>query len=956
MNQREKQDINNNDLRQITGTHQGEEDAIDTKARQGVEADKATNGLLSSSQLQSAETGSVPKTAPTDTPESKALDTVGSGFTPGDKARSRFSSFTSKITRKKLIGGGVAGSIVVMVIAIFSIVSGPSQFIHISQLLQSFHFGNNDRFMESRNNNIITHLRNYATGDRHRNNLGSRSNRIADKFEQKLLDVGIEPIYENAGRKTGRIQYIKIDPTTSQGKKVLTEARKAGIDIPEAVDGKHLLSLRGSGGTARARMLLRSSLDALDMGKLSSAMSKRLLIKRAGVDFHPLKNIAREQGQDALDYYRARREERAKNRAQGTDDIKITAPDTEDILDEDGTTRVDPSAQQAANEANQVVQELEAIDIADVDAPAQLAKIKNSLLVKGAGSATAVVGVMCTARSLGQQAENVQYAKIILPMLRIGMEFVTIGAQVMSGKGVNNDELGAVAGDLYDTSKNIPPESRSFFNAASWQAEEGKPQTGPDLPEAIRPANVEQEPVWLSTLNAVPGLSTACGISDLFSGLPIIKNVSEAASSVVSFATAGTLDKLVSLVIDVMAGDVEIINAKGAELGNIANYGTLLAANDSAISMGGRALRLAEVFTLDTARKQEDQQQLRHKSFFTRIFDPHEKGSLVATTVLENPSLARPTTAVASFLQTPLTVFSNLGSMGSSFFSGHLQAQTATYNYGIDEYGFSQEEMDNPAYEDPFANASIVEPRLAYLNSEYGSCFGTTIGSDGRINTQETVKYSATKKCDTPKAGDTELLTRYRFYIADTIAMATLACYELNEACNEIGFGSAAPAATPTPSEVVAGDTTTIPCDPRTIDKGPAVGFKNKQPINIRLCEVPNMPGAIVNSQISGAVFDMAQAAQTAGVNLAASEAFRTKEQQDYFWGCYQTKSCNEGRLAAEPGTSNHQMGLAIDFNCNGGSMQYGNVCYDWLEANARQYGFIGNVAGEPWHWSTTGN
>jgi hypothetical protein len=58
----------------------------------------------------------------------------------------------------------------------------------------------------------------------------------------------------------------------------------------------------------------------------------------------------------------------------------------------------------------------------------------------------------------------------------------------------------------------------------------------------------------------------------------------------------------------------------------------------------------------------------------------------------------------------------------------------------------------------------------------------------------------------------------------------------------------------------------------------------------------------------------------------------------------------------ARPGRSQHEVGLAIDFTCNGGGSitSRGNSCFQWLDAHAADYGFY-NLPVEPWHWSTTG-
>lgn len=57
----------------------------------------------------------------------------------------------------------------------------------------------------------------------------------------------------------------------------------------------------------------------------------------------------------------------------------------------------------------------------------------------------------------------------------------------------------------------------------------------------------------------------------------------------------------------------------------------------------------------------------------------------------------------------------------------------------------------------------------------------------------------------------------------------------------------------------------------------------------------------------------------------------------------------------ARPGTSLHEIGLAVDFTNNGASINSrSNPAFVWLAAHAADYGFY-NLPSEPWHWSVTG-
>ena len=58
----------------------------------------------------------------------------------------------------------------------------------------------------------------------------------------------------------------------------------------------------------------------------------------------------------------------------------------------------------------------------------------------------------------------------------------------------------------------------------------------------------------------------------------------------------------------------------------------------------------------------------------------------------------------------------------------------------------------------------------------------------------------------------------------------------------------------------------------------------------------------------------------------------------------------------AKPGSSMHELGLAIDFTHAGASISTrSSPAFQWLAANAADYGFR-NLPSEPWHWSVNGN
>jgi len=88
------------------------------------------------------------------------------------------------------------------------------------------------------------------------------------------------------------------------------------------------------------------------------------------------------------------------------------------------------------------------------------------------------------------------------------------------------------------------------------------------------------------------------------------------------------------------------------------------------------------------------------------------------------------------------------------------------------------------------------------------------------------------------------------------------------------------------------------------------------------------------------------------GVFLQVNSAFRTNEEQAKLFRAWQS---GESRfIAAAPGRSNHQSGIALDINVGG----FSGEIYRWMEAKAPQYGFIRTVHGpnaEAHHWEYRG-
>lgn len=133
--------------------------------------------------------------------------------------------------------------------------------------------------------------------------------------------------------------------------------------------------------------------------------------------------------------------------------------------------------------------------------------------------------------------------------------------------------------------------------------------------------------------------------------------------------------------------------------------------------------------------------------------------------------------------------------------------------------------------------------------------------------------------------------------------------------------------------------------------------------------------GKKVDSRIYPELQEMFNDARAQGYGLFVREGYRTQEEQQQLLDekieAYENegKSKSEAKKLAEqwvaiPGTSEHQLGIAVDINADTTKSLSDDV-YNWLAENAHTYGFIKRypsnktditgVINEPWHYRYVG-
>jgi hypothetical protein len=876
-----------------------------------------------------------------------------------------------RITKKQAAGLGGAGLAIGGSMWIFTVVQGPLQLIHFSQLLQSFHFTGTQEFEGRRNFFFMYHL---VRGEAHRSRLGLLGNRYADKIERRLNErSGLGSLYDS---RTGRFDGYEI-LNEKKARQHLRDFGADGVPVRESIPDHYtspgrraqreidrgaqmvdLSSYRGRNGQKVKRKSINTVLKARRILHIPGGLSSWSLVTRAGVDFHNL-GVKRRAGEKLVDFWDRRKKQRSEYRKRGLEANQRRLEGQNNDGDGDGEAdRDDTSA--SADAGNELTEEM-----SGADTPSKRSAIVRRLL-SGGSILAAFATALCIVNDVSEDIDMYQYDNVILPLIRTGTEIISVGDQIRSSglqgllnSDVNMEELGAFASALNQTDPETGKET-NWVCSASIQRELGKEPTCPDIDPEARPANVGEKNFLFQFTDRMGSiLDTACGISDSVIGsIPIVRDVVNLASSVVEGAINAALSifdtsiaELYDAVVSFFAGEAIDTFAEGPDLGNQGSYGAYLANKEYVGGLGGAPLNEEERHDIKRDVTQALEQERENKSFFARVFDVTDAHSMVATAMREVPQ--SPTQTLVAMFGSPFKFFGN-------FFTPAYARHVNLHDYGIEDSGFTIEEQNDPRVQDPFENAEIVEPQLDELNSEFGECFGTRVVLRGEdeyglilsdFQDEDDREEAARRyrempdKCRTDENNDhiedNEDLLRYRFFIADTTQYFTIACNEGDEeACEMLVYG-------------VDEEEGTLPAGPTDTHGCPTQPVPESETVEVS-------PGTRVHRCIEEPMRRLFADARAAGVNFGGGGWRDIARQRELrvINGCpdVETAPSSSCRVpTARPGSSQHERGLAIDFTLNGGTVRHGDAGWNWLVAHGAQYGLI-NLPSESWHWSTTGH
>jgi hypothetical protein len=238
-----------------------------------------------------------------DKPETEGSSEEKSLFNPEDTKRKI--NFKGRfLNRRNAVVGGVSGVLVAGGVGWLSIVSGPLQVIHFGQLLSRFHFTSSDQATDSRVGRMVEYFR--TGSDPSKRNIGYLGEKVSSKIRSSMLADGIELNFDlESGSQSRRLQAMVVNSNTRVGEATIKELETLGLRGDDAGDGKLRFAVSKSTDRVKRRALGVAVTSQNKYGK-AGPLVKRLLTKRAGVDYHLLRNksgtalIVCESGETAL--------------------------------------------------------------------------------------------------------------------------------------------------------------------------------------------------------------------------------------------------------------------------------------------------------------------------------------------------------------------------------------------------------------------------------------------------------------------------------------------------------------------------------------------------------------------------------------------------------------------------------------------------------------------------------
>ncbi|MFZ1484397.1 MAG: M15 family metallopeptidase [Candidatus Saccharimonadales bacterium] len=910
------------------------------------------------------------KPKPADTPAGGG--NVDTGLYSGSYPKRKIKGWANK--QKAAAVGGVTAALIGLSAAFVSPFTNMLPFLDFGKAISVHSEG-----MSDGSDMRMTGLYRYArTGNAGETRIGQLESMYINKMQADMEKAGIKPVFDG---RSGQYRGIRIDTKAENSPyKGMTDEEvkkrvesKFGTDAFVERDGQLFLNEDGKGFLTQYRSLKTISKEMGTSGVMA-AIRARPMAKKANISLHPLTKLENKTQTLGLKAYDALRERR-KTAINGADS-SVSRVDTRGAVqesdDKKSTSPVDGSEQTVDSKNSKTVLQ-------------QMGSGKALAVTGGVG---AIVAVSCLSRDLAVNIGEYAYDITATDSMRLGMHYTALSSQVEASSDFDPESLDVEYEYMSSTDEdgNVSDYSQSELIRANNGGEGGVP-----LNPAVLQSLKAVVPSWLqwAVSDKVAAVCSTAG-QIIIGGASLVATIASGGtiSALVGIAATPITNMIREKAIDIMtvyiSGEgANLAEKKGPEMANYAELGNFLFFNGTALHSGGSALSPAETAQLTEYNKAYDDFAFERQPLKEKVFNVKDKRSLTGKIARAYPTSVKDASSDIASLFT-----NSFGSLVSGFGSLNPKASAApiTYDYGIPKFGYSISELSDKRFQDPYKNASIAA--VLFDSGSGGNyiekarkCFGVQITKSAESGWGTQVVDDAyrnyftgdkNKDCDANKTD--ENWSRTRLFIFDTGTMEAYACMQGDAtSCTNSGFGTDVPATTAATGSVnvaeLRKDSTGVACAAGTTDVGIQDGYTEGTLVKIRICAIPGIKSAngslfagdggnvVVNSRLSGAWLALAQKAKADGVTLTTNSGFRTMAAQQKVF----ERNGRDSRAGATPGYSNHQMGLAIDFqgtriintsaqNCSTRVIDPGSSVWTWLNNNTAAYG-IKQYSAESWHW-----
>ena len=362
--------------------------------------------------------------------------------------------------------------------------------------------------------------------------------------------------------------------------------------------------------------------------------------------------------------------------------------------------------------------------------------------------------------------------------------------------------------------------------------------------------------------------------------------------------------------------------------------------NDVSRAGGGRPLTTAECAEAKGVANEQNAIIRREKPLLTRLFSPKETYSPVSLALAHSPLSTQGTvdktrTLAMNSINPINTVVATTQKIAYSTSVVDRPALAVSDNAEDNQLciGYSVAERKKMTEDGsfwPVQNSVTVEANMEDLKKRFGDCYSEPMSALITADATDTESVSAYGgRCSADALNNDDAL-RYRAYTGSVMQLESL-----------------------TDMQTIAEDAKIEATTPGTTPDGE---ITEEQTVVVNNCG----GGARTSTSWAEKVEELCAAASAAGTPLTIGNSWRPTSEQIELrkancgtsqYAIYEApaKSCSPP--TAKPGQSNHQRGVAIDFeNCTTQSTD----CFKWLSVNAATYG-IKNLPDEAWHWSIDG-